>query len=277
MTQTPRTARRRVAHELRVRTAGVREVTDLGPSLRRVTVEGPELADFSSLGPTDHVKVFLADPATGLVRLPGDASGHPVRRDLTPRAHRRTADGGELDLDVVVHECHGVTAGPLARWVASVRPGDSLSFAGPRGSKLVPEGWSRVVLGADETALPAVARWLELLDPAVEVLVLAEVQGPGQESYLEGLRAGAEIRWLHRGRAAPGTATVLAEAFAALGGVDADTFVWVGGEAGSLVPVRRLLRRTWALPPYQAEVQGYWRRGVADFDHHAPIDPDDPD
>ena len=30
-------------------------------------------------------------------------------------------------------------------------------------------------------------------------------------------------------------------------------------------------------PPRQAQLSGYWRRGTVAFDHHAPIDPFDPD
>jgi len=281
----PRPARPRVAHELKLRTVEVRAVTDLTAHLRRVTVTGPALDEFASLGPTDHVKLFLPDPTSGLVHLPDGAGGVTppggvsVRRDMTPRAFRTesAAGGPELDLDVVVHEQADTPAGPLAVWIDTVRPGDMVSFVGPRGSKLVPEGYARAVIAADETALPSAARWLELLGPAVDVLVLAEVQGPGEESYLEGLRPHAEVRWLHRGDVVPGASDIMEAAFVELGAIDADTFVWVGGEATSLVPVRRRLRRELGLPATQVEVQGYWRRGVGDYDHHAPLDPSDPD
>lgn len=285
MSNTERSARTRIAHEPRLRTLEVHAVSDLTAHLRRVTLTGPDLADFASAGPTDHVKLFLADPATGLVHLPDSSGGvtpeggRSIRRDMTPRTFRAEGASGEpeLDLDVVVHEQADTTPGPLAVWIENVRPGDAVSIAGPRGSKLVPEGFRRAVVAADETALPAAARWLELLDADMDVLVLAEVQGPGEESYLDEVRPGAEVRWLHRGDAAPGASAVLAEAFAELGVIDDDTFVWVGGEAGSLIPVRHRLRRELGLPATQVEVQGYWRRGVGDYDHHAPIDPSDPD
>lgn len=284
MTDSLRGPRARVSHELKLRSTQVLSVSDLTAHLRRVTVTGPALEDFRALGPTDHLKLFLADPDTGLVHLPdgeGGATppgGQVVRRDMTPRAFRAEGPSGapELDLDVVVHEQADTEPGPLAVWAGNVRAGDEVSFIGPRGSKLVPEGWSRAVLAADETALPSLARWLELLDPSTEVIALVEVQGPGEEAYLEGVRPGTPIRWLHRGERPPGASTVLLEAFGELE-LDADTFVWVGGEAGSLVPVRRLLRRERGLNPPQVEVQGYWRRGVGGWDHHAPIDPSDPD
>lgn len=285
MTVSSRAPRVRVQHELKLRTSQVHAVVDLTARLRRVTVRGPELADFASAGPTDHVKLFFRDPDTGLVHLPDGqgsttpAGGHPVRRDMTPRAFRPRGSSGEpeIDFDVVVHDEDGTRPGPLAVWIDTVVPGDTLHMIGPRGSKLPPEGYARALLLGDETALPSLARWLEMLDPAVDVTVLAESHGPGEETYLEGLRPGADVRWLHRGDAAPGTTTLLADALVARGEIDEDTFVWAGGEAGSLIPVRRFLRRELGLPASQVEVQGYWRRGVGDYDHHTPLDPSDPD
>jgi NADPH-dependent ferric siderophore reductase len=60
-------------------------------------------------------------------------------------------------------------------------------------------------------------------------------------------------------------------------GTDAGTFVFAAGEASALVPLRRHLRTALGLAPEQVAISGYWRRGTAGFDHHAPIDPTDPD
>ncbi|HEY8590820.1 MAG TPA: SIP domain-containing protein, partial [Naasia sp.] len=60
-------------------------------------------------------------------------------------------------------------------------------------------------------------------------------------------------------------------------GIDDLTYVWAAGEATALLPVRRYLRSHLGLGKDQAKVDGYWRRGVAGLDHHAPLDPDNPD
>lgn len=279
-----RRGRARVRHDLAVRRLTVTAVTDLTPRLRRVTVGGAELAGFRSDGPSDHLKVFFADPLTGRLAVPTvtpdgirpPAEGRVVARDYTPVNPTVDDRGGSLDLDFVLHGDDG----PASAWADAARIGDTVTIAGPRGSKLVPEGWDRVLLGADETALPSVRRWLELLPPRTTVDVLAEVADAADEAYLAdlpGLRpGGVTVTWLHRDGAAPGTTTLLEQAVRA-STIDADTFVWCGGEATSLVPLRRYLRRELGLPKAQAEVAGYWRRGVADFDHHAPLDPGDPD
>ena len=59
--------------------------------------------------------------------------------------------------------------------------------------------------------------------------------------------------------------------------VTADTFVWAAGEAGALIPVRRWLTQEAGLPKANLSLHGYWKSGVAGLDHHAPLDPADPD
>src|SRR5699024_4083598 len=132
------------------------------------------------------------------------------------------------------------------------------------------------VIGGDETALPAIARWLDVLPPEAPVTVLVEVADAEDESYPLAA-TGRTVRWLHREGAEPGATTLLDEAVRSLevsGGV---TFYWFGGEAASLVPVRRYLRRELGLDKDAVDISGYWKRGTAEHDHHAPVDPSDPD
>jgi NADPH-dependent ferric siderophore reductase len=59
--------------------------------------------------------------------------------------------------------------------------------------------------------------------------------------------------------------------------LDASSYVRAAGEATSLIPVRRSLRREIGLDKTRAVVDGYWLRGTSNRDHHAPLDPADPD
>jgi NADPH-dependent ferric siderophore reductase len=267
-----------------VRHLTVARVAKLTPTLSRVTLTGDELAGFSSDGPADHVKVFFPDPATGILTVPEltpdgirrPASGTIVSRDYTPRAFRAAAadSGDELDIDFVLHGADGAADGPASIWAASAEPGDDLVIAGPRGSRLVPSGVSRAVLMADETALPAFSRWLELLPPEVEITALLDVADASVPAYLsDDLRLRADIVWLYREN---GPDQLLA-ALRGLGPIDDETFVFGAGEASALVPVRRYLRRELGLPADQVALSGYWKRGEANLDHHAPLDPSDPD
>ncbi|MCS5735300.1 siderophore-interacting protein [Herbiconiux daphne] len=272
--------RESVRHPMAIRHLVVARVTPLTPTLVRITLTGDRLAGFASDGPADHVKVFFADPQTGILTLPEltpdgirrPETGTIVSRDYTPRAFRPgdAASAAELDIDFVVHG----TEGPASAWALSARPGDTLVVAGPRASRLAPTGLARAVLLADETALPALSRWLELLPPDVAITALLDVENAAVADYLpDGLRVRADILWLFREN---GQGLQLA-ALQGLGAIGDDTFVFGAGEAGALVPVRRHLRRELGLPADQVALSGYWRRGVANLDHHAPIDPSDPD
>ncbi|WP_040168099.1 siderophore-interacting protein [Microbacterium gorillae] len=260
---TPRFHRPLVRHELASRALIVSAVERVAPEMIRVTVAGDELAGFTSTGPADHVKLFLPDPETGVIhtRLPGTEPTGPVLvRDFTPLPR----EDGSLDLDFYTHE----NPGPAASWALSVQPGDAARVAGPRGSRGVPSGVGRLILIADETALPSVRRWRELA-AGVPATIIAMVGDDGAwvSDYLG---APEDLRVL--GRSADEVIAVLTEL-----GVAEDTFVWAAGEATELIPVRRYLRRELGLPKEQVSVDGYWRRGAADFDHHAPLDPSEPD
>lgn len=261
----------RVRHDFAVRPMTVTSWRDLTPRMRRVTLTGP-LEGFTSPGPGDHVKVFLPDPVSGVLNAPRIVdgrlerpAGEVVARDYTPLV----TPAGELELDFVIHGDHG----PASAWASRVVAGAELVVAGPRGSKLPPEGADWYVLGGDETALPAIARWLRILPDDADVTVLAEVQDADDEAYLGELGSPHAITYLHRGGAEPGTTTLLADATRALGPLDA--FCWFAGEATSLIPVRRYLRRELGLDQTAVDCSGYWKRGAAEHDHHAPVDPDD--
>lgn len=259
------------------RTATVVRVERVAPPIVRVTVTGPDFGDFTSTGPADHVKLFLPDPATGALVAPvpvgpgEDGIVRPdrasINRDFTPLP--RAASGTvELDLDFFTHP----DPGPASGWAERVQTGDELVVVGPRGSRGAPQDIDALVLVCDETSLPSVTRWVREVPAGTSVDVIAAVTGDGSwvAGYV-GAGPGVTVR-VHLVAAA----TDWLETLRAIT-IGDGTFVWAAGEASALVPVRRYLRRELGLPAAQVAVSGYWRRGVVAFDHHAPIDPTDPD
>ncbi|HEY0188915.1 MAG TPA: siderophore-interacting protein [Cellulomonas sp.] len=265
---------RTVRHPLGVRHLTVTATRPVTAAITRVTLTGPELAGFTAEGPADHVKLLLPDPETGVVHTPFAADGTRrtpdgpvIARDYTPLAHRPAAEGrpAELDLDLVLHGDDG----PASAWAARAAVGDRLAVAGPRGSHLVPGGLGRLVLVVDETAYPAAARWLRLTDPDLPVTLLLTTADPASAGYFDGLTDRPDLVL---------ETTVDPEpALRALGAVGPDTLVFLAGEAGTLIPLRRYLRRELGLPAAQVDASGYWKRDVVALDHHAPLDPSDPD
>ena len=263
------------------RSARVLSVRRIAPPLVRVTLSSADFADFTSAGPADHVRVFFPDAATGELIAPTPAGPGEdgivrpdrasVSRDFTPLP--RSVDGGvELDLDFFVHP----DPGPASAWAESARPGDELVVVGPRGSRRAPQDIDGLLLICDETSLPSAGRWIREVPPGTTVDVVAAVAGAGDwvGGYLgDAPGVGVRTHIVEPDAAGGGILAVLDR----IGPVGEGTFVWAAGEASSLVPVRRHLRRTLGLRPAQAQISGYWRRGVEAFDHHAPIDPFDPD
>ena len=245
----------RVEHAVRPRRVEVADVVDLTPRMRRVVLSG-DLADLPVAGPTDHAKLFFPDrpgaeppePEVGPRGLVTPPAGSPrPSREYTLRRHDPAA--GTVAIDLVRHG-----AGLAGRWVED--PRGALWLHGPRSSAVVaPPDW--YLLGGDETALPALARWLEALPVEAAVTVLAEVADAAETPYLPDPR----VTWLSRDGAAAGTTTRLADAVAAFVPPAGTGFCWMGAEAAALRPVRRRLRDV--LPAEAVDLDGYWRRGVA--------------
>lgn len=261
-----------VWHDLTPRLLTVAATTRPTPRTVRVTLTGDQLDGFAHTAPDDHVKLFFPRPGQtlpvmptlgpdGLVPPPPGAPD-PVFRDYTVRALRPAAR--ELDVDFVLHG-HG----PAATWAAQAAPGQHLGVLGPRGSLLVPDGFDWYLLGADATALPALAVWLERLPAGTAVHAVAEVHDPAEQQPLTSA-ADLTLTWVHTTtHTGPGTA--LEQAVRAFTPPPGHGYVWIAGEAGALVPVRRHVR-TWGLPRHHVAVDGYWRRGTTNHDHH-----DEPD
>lgn len=259
--------------DLRARRITVDSTQRLSQRMMRVRFTGADLDDFPTVAPEDHVKLFFDRDERGDVRMPQlvdgrwSPAGHTYR-DYTVRAFDPA--GPTLEIDFVLHG-HGVAG----RWAASAAPGDSLGMLGPRGAFLVRDVCDWYVLAADETALPALSRWVEGLREGVPVTAYVEVQDERDEIELT-TRADLRLRWLHRGPAAPGSTRLLADAVRAHEFDDGDGFVWVAGESTSIKELRRYLSRERGLPRDCWDVDGYWRRGAANHDHHdEPEEPED--
>lgn len=273
--------RKRVMHELARRKITVLRSELVAANMQRVTFGGADLDGFVAPGPADHVKVFFPDPADGEVHAPEfvdgrrvipEGSGEIIVRDYTPYAFRPDAEGGpELDIEFMLHGDDG-QGGPAATWAANAQPGNELIIAGPRGSVLAPTGIGSAILVADESALPATARWLDLLGET-PVVGLFSVENPDTASYLSSReKSSRDLRWF----SGVDRDAQIEETLRGLP-IHDDTIVFIAGEAGALITLRRYLRRELGLSKHQANVDGYWKRGVIALDHHAPLDPSDPE
>lgn len=269
ITAAPHAPVTREMHPLHARGLTVSDVVDLSPVMRRITFtldEGDAAVPTPAMAPTDHIKLAFPD-AAGELRAPRVENDRPVRpageppilRDYTVRA----AAPGSVVIEFVLHE-HG----PAGRWARAAQVGDRLASIGPRGSVHFPTTYSRYVLGGDETALPAISRWLEELPDGAQAEVVLEVADASARQALPACDA-AQVRWVYRSEQES-----LADAITETR-LDADTFVFVAGEATQLKNLRRYLLRHVGLDRAQVDIDGYWKQGTANLDHHAPLDDED--
>jgi NADPH-dependent ferric siderophore reductase len=254
---------RRVRHELRFRKLQVRALRRITPHLIRVTLDGDELAGFTSPGFDDHAKLFFPDAETGVLQLPTAGPDGPVwpggtrptMRDYTPLRH--DLEAGTLEFDFVLHD-----AGPATQWAESAKPGDVIGVGGPRGSFIVPTAFDWHLLIGDDTALPAISRRLAELPAGARVVVLVEVDGEADQIPLASA-ANVELHWVHRRGAEPGAGAPLLDALRGLKLPQGDFHAWVACESGAAKALRAHLVDERGAHPKWTRASGYWRRGAA--------------
>ncbi|NIF31696.1 siderophore-interacting protein [Enterobacter sp. Cy-643] len=174
----------RVRNELKFRELTVKTKTLIANTFYRLVFTSPQLADFTSQGFDDHIKVFF--PAENGEFTPpqvtpeGIVWGEGVRpqsRDYTPLDFN--AERGELTLDFYLHD-----GGVASRWAKDAQPNDKLFIGGPRGSLVTPTDYHWQLYVTDESGLPAVRRRLQSLSQDVQVEVLVNCHDPDSLGYL---------------------------------------------------------------------------------------------
>ena len=253
------------------RVLSVTGVEQLTPHMRRIRFRGEDLARYDSLEAL-HVRLFippagLAEPvwpmigADGLLQSPPPEQ-RPAIRKYTIREIDVAA--GTLAIDFVLHD----DAGPGSAFAARVGVGDRIGMAGPGGRGL--KQAQRYLFLADETGLPALARMLEHLPAGATGLALVEIADAAARQPLA-LPEGFALRWLHRGGAAPGAASLLTDALATLDwpAGEGSLYLWAACEHAAFREIRAAARQ-YLRPEIDAHlVVSYWRAGVSEEQHAA--------
>lgn len=287
--------------------------TQVSPSLVRFTFSGPELGHMATHAPDQRVKLFF--PQSDEARAALDeivALGHawydayralPEARRAPMRTYTIRAlrpERAEVDIEFVLHGDNG----PASRWAMRARPGDRLVIIAPDATfEGEPAGFEwkpprhlrRLLIVADETALPAAVGILEALDalptrPRVEALLEVPLSDDVQP-----IKAAARLHWLPRD-GQPGCAhgellaravrdIDLSEVIRDLGAerptASGDTpdlddaplwetaelqehdafYAWIAAESKAAVAIRRYLTDECGLPKRNVTCMGYWRLG----------------
>lgn len=227
------------------------------PGFVRLTLGGPGLAGFTSLGFDDHVKLILPQAGQERPNLPTLAGGRPhiegerpTLRDYTPLHY--DADRHTVQIEFAVHG-----DGPAATWARTAPIGQWAGLAGPRGSMLVPADLDWHLLLGDESAMPAIERRLAELPAGTRAIVRVQVAD------------AADARDWHSRAALDCVFTdSLVRAVEQLALPAGTGFVWGAGENALMASLRAPLLAKGA-HPRRMRLSAYWKRGVAD--HHEEL------
>ena len=238
----------------------VHSVERVTPGVLRVSLEGAGLASFAASKPAAHMKLFFPagdwPPPEGI-----EAAPRPPSRTYTPR--RYDASRGILEIEFVKHG-----AGLAADWAARAKPGDKLWVAaGPGGGYAAPEGMTKLVLLADETAMPAAGMVIESLGASVAARVYCEIAN-GAEARALSPHVACEPVWLNREPTQARPGSMLEAAMAAPGADLADAHFWIACEAGAMRRIRDHLTRWMGIDRARVHTRGYWRYGDVNYPDH---------
>lgn len=235
---------KRVKREPKRRTLNVDHVQRLTPNMQRIVFTSPDLTDFESAAPDDHVKLFLPDGRGGL-----------CMRDYTPRAFDRTQ--GMLTIDFALHQ-----AGPATAWALAAKTGERLEIGGPRGSSLIADDFDWYLMVGDETALPAIGRRLEELRPGLPVTTLVVVETRADRQDIA-TKAAWRPEWIARQGQPLDDTVLLKSALADIALPRGDGFVWIAAEGRTARSLRAYMAEMRGHPKTWMKASGYWSAGEA--------------
>ncbi|KHL55173.1 siderophore-interacting protein, partial [Xanthomonas cannabis] len=141
--------------------------------------------------------------------------------------------------------------------------GDELRIGGPRGSFLVADDFDRYVLIGDETALPAIGRWLEAMPADLQAEVFIEVADAAERQALLSA-ADVDVYWLERNGFDAASSTLLEDSLRDYEPHDGDTFYWIGTESMRARAMRKFIEEHLGVDKEWIRAKGYWKAHSAE-------------
>jgi NADPH-dependent ferric siderophore reductase len=224
--------------------------------LRLVASRPGELSGFIAPGGGDHVRIVVGSPEGDPVAL--DDEGNPRGESRTETVVAHDVEAGWIDVDVLVHGPAGAEAGVIGAWAARAPLGSPAVMMGPKGSVVLDGSPGEVVIAGDDSALPAVRRYLGMLGSSITGHLLLETRFD-LSSLGIAPPAGLQLSILSPDAARPSAALVGALQALPAPADAAERFVFACGEQSIVAPVRALLA-AWSIDVERAVVKGYWTR-----------------
>ncbi len=236
------------------RTVELIHKTHIGANFIRLRFAADDLDDFAKTGL--HFRLLLPpnekQPVWPSVNSKGQTNW-PVGEDAlhTPAYTFRNIDPAQGVFDVDIY-AHG--NGQTCAWAEAAQPGQVLGISGPGGG-WIPQGESLFLCG-DETALPAIARIIENLDPSTEGYAVIET-GSNSSSYFIANNSKVDIIRFTRKNGHSDLKNIIT----AMNPLPKDfNFAWFAGEKKTAQFVREYFRDRQSFASKNVYVASYWQR-----------------
>lgn len=225
----------------------VQAVRAVTPHMQRITLGGPEIADFLGVEgvnePAAWVKVFLPS---------GEGRAYTLQNMDT-----RT---GTLDLDFVLHGTEA-DSGPAAAWASRAMVGERVGVAGPRsGGFLLPGDARWVVLAGDATALPGIQSIARGLPAGLDAEAYIEVHSQAEQQPVDS-PANLRVQWLSM---SPEPGQRLCQSLLQRPLPPGPGYLWMAGESSAIRILKMHYLQDRGLPRSGVSAKGYWKAGAAD-------------
>ncbi len=242
----------------------VKHTRRLTPTMQRVTLTGTDLETFPAGQESAHIKLIIPLPHQTQAEFRSaleNGSKLEPRRTYTVRHHR--VDANEMDVDFVVHE----GGGPACNWALAARAGDFIGVAGPGPKKKPDHGALWFLFGADMAALPAAAAALEDLPHDAVGHAIFEITSDDDIQPVNAPK-GMQIHWLVHNEPHQSSSQQI-EFFRSLDWPDASPGIFVAGESGAVIALRKYLIEEKGLDKRAAYISAYWKIGLVEDQHQA--------
>lgn len=226
----------------------VKEIRLISPNMKRITVGGAIIRSYPPLVPGQWVKLFVPD----------NTSSGSGGRAYTIRYLNQNDD--EMDIDFVLHG-----DGPCSTWASGAAVGDVIEIAGPRSGFSIPEDLEFLLIGGDETALPAIGAILEELPASVKAIANIEVPIASDIQQFVS-RAKIDVNWIVREGCINSTLVqTLQERMMTCELPIKNYHIWFAGESEVVRNLRRFYVQDKGLEKSKLSLSGYWKRGEIDY------------
>lgn len=242
-------AQKRKARELTVTAA-----SQLTPNMRRLTLQGEDLASFPDEAEGAYFKLTFA----------GKDPERPVLRTYTVAKYRPELH--EIDVDFMLHtSADGASNGVAAPWAIKAQGGERMSIFGPGPATFINTDAQWYLLAADMTALPALVANLSRLPEDAKGYIVIEIIAEEDRQDLP-VPAGMEVIWVVNPQ--PGSdESPLYEAIRALEWLDGQVAVWAACEFKTMKKNRLYFREERGVEKSHLYISSYWKKGLQEEEH----------